>query len=98
MNADEYPPQFLTGSGIITVSETFPPGLVLFVLQASDDDLPDVIGYTLTDTDLPFLVLPDSGEVVLQSRLDREAMAAYQLHFEAVSNKGDTAVLAVEVG
>lgn len=97
MNVDEYPPLFLTGSGNITVREDFPSGLVLFILQASDDDLPDVIGYTLTDTGLPFLVLPDSGEVVLQSRLDREAVAVYHLHLEAVNDKGATASVAVEV-
>ena len=99
VNADEFPPQFLAGSGLVRVPEDFPPGLAVLVLRATDADLPDRVRYALTDTDtgLPFVLLSDSGHVLLAAPLDREAEDVYHLHFQALSGQGGAANLSVEV-
>ncbi|XP_076447691.1 protocadherin Fat 4-like [Babylonia areolata] len=97
-NEDEHSPQFLTSpGGTLTVAEDFPLGVVLLHLQAEDLDDPEDLNYTLTTTNTPFLVLPDSGQVILGSPLDREAVEEYSLQFLTMNHRGDSASLAVKV-
>ncbi|KAK7101764.1 protocadherin Fat 4-like isoform X2 [Littorina saxatilis] len=96
-DSDEYNPQFTNGPGTVTIRENFPLGVIAFVIEAADDDITDVIRYTLSGTGLPFQVLQDTGEVILQSPLDRETVPVYQLQFEAFNNRGDGTNLTVEV-
>ena len=99
-NIDEHNPQFLTGSGTITVSEASPVGIPVLVLQADDADVTDVIRYTLREqsTSLPFVLLEDSGQLILRHPLDREVEDVYLLHVDAANQLGMEDTLTLQVG
>ena len=74
-------PSFSFSSDTVHTPENSDPGTVLYTAQASDDD--DVLVYRIINPHANFAILPNSGEVYLIQRLDREEEDQYTLRIEA---------------
>ncbi|XP_055883316.1 protocadherin Fat 4-like isoform X2 [Biomphalaria glabrata] len=93
---NEYPPVFTQIVGTQTISEASEPGSFVTSIEATDDDhgLDGQIVYSLLDNNVPFILEPVTGRLVVGLGLDAENITQYNLTVIA-SDQSETEVKSV---
>ena len=90
---------FSQGSYSVTVSEDSLVGTILLAVTAFDNDIDDVVTYTLVSPSSTFLLDQRSGRIIVAKHLDRELQDSYSLYVQASDGqRSSTATVDITIG